>query len=238
MRDYAMWQAFGPEIWTVDGPVVTAAAGFHYPTRMTIIRLAGGDLVIWSPVELSGQLRGEVEVLGNVRYLVVPNSLHDRFIADWHRAYPVAQVLAAPGLREKRPDIRFGGDLGNVAVAGWTGEIDVVVVRGNRITTEAVAFHRPSGTAIFTDLLQQFPPGWFKGWRGLVARLDLMLADEPSVPRKFRVAFTDKRAARASLRRILAWRAEKVIMAHGRPVTKGGEAFLRRAFGWLGMSRK
>jgi uncharacterized protein DUF4336 len=233
MRDYEMWEAFGPEIWIVDGPVVTAAAGFHYPTRMTIIRLGGGDLVIWSPVALTAQLRGEVEVLGNVRYLVAPNSLHDSFIADWHRAFPVAQVLAAPGVREKRADLKFGADLGNAPVPGWTGEIEVVLVRGNRITTEAVAFHRPSGTVIFTDLLQQFPPGWFKGWRELVARLDLMLADEPSVPRKFRVAFTDKRAARAALRHILAWRADKVIMAHGTPVTRGGHAFLKRAFAWL-----
>jgi len=233
MRDYEMWEAFGPEIWIVDGPVVTAAAGFHYPTRMTIMRLAGGDLVIWSPVELTAQLRGEVEVLGNIRYLVAPNSLHDSFIADWQRAYPVAQVLAAPGLREKRPDLKFGADLGNAPVPGWIGEIEIVLVRGNRITAEAVAFHRPSGTAIFTDLLQQFPAGWFKGWRALVARLDLMVADEPSVPRKFRVAFSDKRAARAALRRILAWRAGKVLMAHGTPVRRDGDAFLRRAFAWL-----
>lgn len=234
MRDYEMWQAFGPEIWIVDGPVVTAAAGFHYPTRMTIIRLGGGDLVIWSPVALTPQLRGEVEALGNVRYLVVPNTLHDSFIADWHRAYPAAQVLAAPGVREKRADLRFGADLGITAVPGWTGEIEVLLVRGNRITTEAVAFHRPSGTVIFTDLLQQFPSDWFRGWRGLVARLDLMVSDEPAVPRKFRVAFSDKRAARAALRHILAWRADKVLMAHGTPVTRGGHAFLKRAFAWLG----
>ncbi|WP_425285195.1 DUF4336 domain-containing protein [Devosia insulae] len=233
MRGYEMWEAFGPEIWIVDGPVVTAAAGFHYPTRMTVIRLAGGDLVIWSPVALTPQLRGEVEMLGNVRYLVAPNSLHDSFIADWHRAFPVAQVLAAPGVREKRADLKFGADLGNTPVPGWTGEIEVVLVRGNRITTEAVAFHRPSGTVIFTDLLQQFPPGWFKGWRALVARLDLMLADEPSVPRKFRVALSDKRVARAALRRIVAWRANKVLMAHGTPVRREGHAFLKRAFAWL-----
>lgn len=104
-----MWEAFGPEIWIVDGPVVTAAAGFHYPTRMTVIRLAGGDLVIWSPVALTAQLRGEVEVLGNIRYLVAPNSLHDSFIADWHRAFPVAQVLAAGCPREaSRPQVRGG----------------------------------------------------------------------------------------------------------------------------------
>ena len=67
----------------------------------------------------------------------------------------------------------------------------------------------------------------------MVTKWDLMLGDEPAVPRKFRVAFTDRRAARAALERILAWPADKVLMAHGTPVTEDAERFLRRAFGWL-----
>ena len=108
-----------------------------------------------------------------------------------------------------------------------------MVVRGNRITTEAALFHRASRTAIFADLLQQFPLGWFKGWRAIVARLDLMVAAEPSVPRKFRIAFTDRQAAREGFSRILAWPAEKVLFAHGTPITMDGQAYLRRAFRWL-----
>lgn len=222
-----MLEEFGSGIWVADGPVVTAGAGFHYPTRMAVIRLSSGALVMWSPVRLSAELGAAVDALGEVRYLVPPNSLHHTFLGEWQQAYPEAQVYAPPGLREVRKDIRFDGDFGDTPVAGWTGEIDHVVVRGNRITTEVVLFHRQSRTAIFTDLLQQFPPGWFSGWRGLVARLDLMVADEPSVPRKFRVAFVDKRAAREALGRILAWHPEAVLMAHGQPVTQGGAAFLR-----------
>jgi hypothetical protein len=47
-----------------------------------------------------------------------------------------------------------------------------------------------------------------------------MLAAEPSVPTKFRLAFTNRRAARASLDRILSWPAKKVLMAHGTPCAK------------------
>ncbi|MFC5373523.1 DUF4336 domain-containing protein [Brevundimonas faecalis] len=223
----------GANIWIADGPTVTAAAGFHYPTRMAVIRLADGDLVLWSPTALSDDLRAEVEALGAVRYLVPPNSLHHTFLGDWKRAYPDAKVYAPPGLRERRKDIEFDGDFSDDPIAEWAGEIDHAVMRGNRITTEVVFFHRPSGTAIFADLLQQLPRGWFKGWRAFVARLDLMTAAEPATPRKFRVAFTDRGAARDSLRRILAWPTEKVIMAHGPPVTDDARAFLRRAFRWL-----
>jgi len=88
-------------------------------------------------------------------------------------------------------------------MSAWAEEVDAVIMWGNRITTEVVLFHRRSGAAIFTDLLQCFPPNWFRGWRALIARLDLMVASEPSVPRKFRVAFTDRRAAREALQRIL-----------------------------------
>jgi len=53
------------------------------------------------------------------------------------------------------------------------------------------------------------------------------------VPRKFRVAFANRRAARKSLQRVLAWPAQKVLMAHGTPVETDAQAYLRRAFGWL-----
>ncbi|MBN7757058.1 DUF4336 domain-containing protein [Nitratireductor aquimarinus] len=228
-----MLKGFGPNIWIADGPTVTAAAGFRYPTRMVVIRLSNSELLLWSPTAATKDLRTAVEALGTVRYLISPNSLHHTFLGDWQQAYPDATVYAPPGLREKRKDIRPDAAIGNTPIAAWAGEIDHAIMWGNRITTEVVFFHRQSGTAIFTDLIQQFPRGWFEGWRALVARLDLMTAAEPTVPRKFRVAWTDRHAARESLRRILAWPTEKVIIAHGPPVTDDGQAFLRRAFRWL-----
>lgn len=228
-----MLKEFGPNIWTADGSAVTAAGGFRYPTRIAIIRLTNGDLVLWSPTALSDDFRAEVEKLGAVKYLIPPNSLHHTFLGDWQRAYPDAKVYAPPGLREKRKDVRFDADFGDGPIAAWGAEIDHAIMWGNRITTEVVFFHRQSRTALFTDLIQHFPRGWFKGWRALVARLDLMTASEPTVPRKFRIAFTNRRAARASLRRILAWPTEKVIIAHGPPTTDEGQAFLHRVFRWL-----
>lgn len=224
---------FGRDIWIADGSILTASAGFHYPTRMAVVRLSNGGLFIWSPTQLSDDLRAEVETLGDVRYLIPPNSLHHVFLGDWQRAYPDAKVYAPPGLRQKRKDIRFDGDLDDAPIEDWVNDIDLVVMRGNLITTEVVFFHLESGTVLFTDLIQRFPREWFKGWRAIVARLDLMVAAEPSVPRKFRVAFTDRGAARASIQRVLAWPAKKVLMAHADPITEGGQEFIRRAFRWL-----
>jgi hypothetical protein len=228
-----MLKALGPEIWIAEGGEVTAIAGFRYPTRMAVIRLANGELFIWSPIALTDALRKEVDALGRVGHIVAPNALHHLFLPQWQRAYaPAAKVYAAPGLRAKRKDIAFDGDLGATTIADWAGDIDQVVA-GNRISDEVVFFHRKSGTVLFCDLLQQIPPNLLSGWRAVIARLDLMTGPEPSVPRKFRMAFTNRRAARAALEHVLAWPAQKVVMAHGTPVEKEARAFLSRAFAWL-----
>jgi len=231
-RSEDLLQPFGPDIWLADGPEADVI-GFRYPTRMAVIRLTGGGLLVWSPVALSESLRGPLETLGEVRHLVAPNSLHHLFLGEWRAAYPQARLHAAPGLSLRRKDLDFDAELGDTAPPEWAGDLDQVLVRGNRITTEVVFFHRPSATVLFTDLIQQFPPGWFRGWRAVVARLDLMTAAEPSVPRKFRAAFSDRRAARLDLRRILEWPCTKVVMAHGVPVEHDGQAFIARAFRWL-----
>ena len=91
--------------------------------------------------------------------------------------------------------------------------------------------HSPS--SIVTDWVQNIPRGWYRGWRGVIARLDLMSAPEPSVPRKFRLATINRNAARAAMRRILAWEADRLVFAHGSPVDEGGTEVLRSAFHWL-----
>jgi hypothetical protein len=227
-----MLNPFGDEIWIADGPHV-AVVGFHYPTRMAVIRLASGALVVWSPIELSDAIRAEVNALGPVRHIVAPNSLHHLYLPQWRAAYPAARLHAPPGLRAKRKDIAFDADLADGPSPDWDGEIDQALVRGNLITTEVVFFHARSATVLFTDLVQQIPVELNSGWRAIVAKLDLMVGSEPSVPRKFRAAFTQRRVAREALRRILAWPAEKVLMAHGTPVESDARAYLRRAFEWL-----
>jgi hypothetical protein len=225
-------QPFGEQIWIAEG-TETAVAGFRYPTRMAVIRLRDGGLFVWSPIVYTEALGAEVAALGEVRCLVAPNSLHHLFLEAWREAFPKAKLYAAPGLRRRRPDLVVDADLGDQPPPEWAQDIDQAPVPGNRITTEVVFFHRRSGTVIFTDLIQHFPHGWFSGWRALVARLDLMVAPEPAVPRKFRLAFVDRRTARAAIRRILAWPCEKILMAHGAAVEQDGRAFIARSFRWL-----
>ena len=103
---------FGPEIWIVDGPVVSFH-GFPYPTRMAVIRLSDGTLFVWSPIALSQPLRDALDALGPVGHLVSPNALHHLFLGEWKSAYPAARLYAPPGLRRKRKDLSFDAELGD-----------------------------------------------------------------------------------------------------------------------------
>lgn len=224
---------FRPGLWVADGSSIIGAAGFHFPTRMVVIELTDGRLALWSPIAMTKALRAAIDGLGQVTCIIAPNSLHHSFVSDWLQAYPQARLFAAPGLNKARPDLQAHAVLGDTPPGEWAGVLDQVVMRGNRITTEVVFYHISTRSVLFTDLLQQMPPGWYSGWRGLVARLDLMTGPQPQVPRKFRLAFTGRVQARAALARILDWPAEAVLMAHGQPVPKGGQAFLKHAFSWL-----
>ncbi|SFH69443.1 DUF4336 domain-containing protein [Albimonas pacifica] len=229
-----MLTPFGTDLWLAEGPVVEGMAGFRFPTRMALMRLGDAGLAAWSPVAPTEALLAQAEALGPVRWLIAPNALHHLFLPDWVRAFPRARVLAAPGVREKRPELVIHAVLGADPVpSAFAGALDLAPIRGNRLFTEVALFHRASRTAIFTDLLQALPPGWFRGWRGLVAKLDRMQEAEPTVPRKFRIAFRDRAAARASLAPVLAWPAERLVVAHGAPVERDAAALLQRAFGWL-----
>lgn len=227
-----MLRPFGEEIWIADGPAVSIA-GFAYPTRMVAMRLPDGGVFIWSPIALPPELKASVDGLGPVRHIVAPNALHHLFVGEWQSAYPDAASHAAPGLRAKRPDLRWDSDLGDAPGPEWLEDIDQVVVRGNWITAEVVFFHRRSRTAIFTDLIQNFEPGWFRGWRGLAASLDRLTAPKPTVPMKFRGAFYNRGTARKALERIMAWPIEGVLAAHCPPIPHDGRDAIAHAFQWL-----
>lgn len=224
--------AFAADLWIAEGPTVSFF-GFPYPTRMAVIRLGNGELFVWSPIALTEQLKREVDALGTVRYLISPNKLHHLFLPEWKKAYPVARLYASPGLAKKRRDIAFDAELGDAPAPEWASEIDQVMLKGSWALTEIAFFHRKSGTAIFNDIIQNFPPGWLKGWRGLLARLDGIAAPHPGAPREWRATF-NRREARESLRRILDWPIEHVVIAHGELPKSDGANFVKTSLAWLG----
>lgn len=54
-------------LWVVDGPLVKMSflgISIPFPTRMVVVRLRSGELLLWSPTELVEELRSQVDALG------------------------------------------------------------------------------------------------------------------------------------------------------------------------------
>ena len=78
---------------------------------MTVVRLPGPKLLLHSPLAATEELVREVKALGHVAYLVAPNRFHHLYVGEWLKACPDASVYVAPGLEEKRPDLKIAGVL-------------------------------------------------------------------------------------------------------------------------------
>jgi hypothetical protein len=232
----------GENLWLVDGPIVRMAflgGTMPFPTRMVVVRLANGDLFLWSPTEPDDRLRAEIDALGPVRHLVSPNKIHYAHIATWKRAYPEATAWASPGVRERaasqRVDVFFDTDLGDLPEEVWVKDLDQLIFRGGRFMEEVVFFHRKTRTLILADLIENFEAEKVGGLHGWLVRLAGAADPDGKAPIDLRLTFLGgKKEARSTFERMVGWEPEKVIMAHGRPYEREGTAELRRAFRWLG----
>ena len=62
-------KAFAEDVWIVDGPEIDfryVGVNLPFPTRKTIVRLAGGELWVHSPIAWSNDLGSAVAELGPV----------------------------------------------------------------------------------------------------------------------------------------------------------------------------
>jgi hypothetical protein len=216
-------------IWIAERP--QRFYGIEVGTRMTVIRLAGGNLLLHSPVLLDPELRRELDSIGRVRFTVAPNRVHHLHAGEVAAVYPEARLWVAPGLERKRPDLVSAGVLGDAAPAEWKAEVDQVFFRGRPYENEVVFFHRASRTLILCDLAFNFGPRAAAPTRLLMRLLRSYGRFGPS--RLDPLLIRDRRAARQSLERILDWDFDRVVVAHGDVLERGGREALRLGYAWL-----
>ncbi|MFV0487622.1 MAG: hypothetical protein ACK5NL_10580, partial [Vibrio fluvialis] len=132
------------------------------------------------------------------------------------------------------PDLRFDGVLNAELVSPWHEEIAYLLFTGSKVMQEAVFFHRASATLIVTDLIENFSPKAFGGWKMSLANAAGVVAPHGKMPLAWRLSFTfHTREAKQHLDTMLTWQPHQIVMAHGERITENGTAFLRRSFSWL-----
>jgi hypothetical protein len=226
--------AFAESVYVVEGPWVRDL-GLWFPTRMTVVRLRSGGLWIESPVAVSSAVREQIMALGPVRELVAGTPRHVWRLAAWHTLYPDAHLWRPPRsvLTVHRGRLPFAGTLGNAPPFEWAADFDQLTFQGNPVGQEIVFFHRASRTVILGDLIQVPVPDRGHPVTNLVERLMGGRAGAGAVPLDARLTFTNRRLARQSLERVLAWDFDRLILAHGPCVTQDAKAYVERAFRWL-----
>ena len=228
-----MLKAIDKDIWTAEQSF--RYFGIDIGTRMTIVRLADGELAVISPIKADNKTIGQINKLGVVAHIIAPNLYHYLFAADFHALYPDALFWAAPGLKAKAPHLTIDRTIDGESDKLWNG-LEASPIEGFRTVSfdgfdalnECVFFHNKSRTLILTDAAFHFDESFPITTRLAARAIGSYQNLSPSLLEKF--ATTDKKKVAASIEKILRWDFERVIMAHGSIVEREGKKKLRQNY--------
>ncbi|MBW2279324.1 MAG: DUF4336 domain-containing protein [Deltaproteobacteria bacterium] len=207
-------------------------------TRMTVLRLSGERLLLYSPTPLDAALRAALEAAGRVAWVVSPNKIHNQTLAAYAAAYPDACMVAPPGLAERRPGLRLDAVIGGDSFPDWQGQVDCALTGGNVFFSELLLFHRASRSLIVADLVENLEPG---SASALALRLAALFGvpQRPVASPEHRLYTLDADAAAASLARPRTWDFERILLCHGACVEHGAkEVFAGVCDEMLGTARR
>lgn len=216
--------------WIYEEPL--RFLGFEIGRIMSVIQLSSGGLFIQSPSELTDELESALNELGEVRFVAPTSKLHGHLYMEQYReVYPNAELLAAPGLDGRRPDLVFDQLLGDIPDPRWATDIDQIAILGNRWLTEIAFFHRPSRTVILGDF------GYHIGESSpLKTRVMARIAGvykQVGCTVDYRLAIRNNETFRRSIQDVLAWDFDRVIPGHGEIIEADGKQAVLDGFDWL-----
>ncbi|MDH3656217.1 MAG: DUF4336 domain-containing protein [Myxococcales bacterium] len=216
------------DLWAKAAP--QSFFGLHLGTRMTVVRLRDGTLLVHSPIAMTPSLKAEVDAIGPIRHIVAPNVAHHLYAGEWTNAYPGALLHGAVGLAKRRRDLAINLELRGEAHADWGSVLATAFLDGTMLN-ETVFFHRPSRSLIVADVLENFETSAHWPTR---AYLKLGgIHGKPGLSLPLRMVFRDKKRARRSIDEVLSWDFDRIVLAHGDVIESGGRDILRNAYTWL-----
>lgn len=214
---------FGDNIWTLEDEI-RLGPGVYFPVRMTAIRLVDGSVVLHSPIKMSKEDAENVRQLGPVRYIVAPNLFHHLYVLDALKLFPEAELYIADGLEKKRKDLKNYKYLSQCPKQ-WQQDIELVPYEGVPLLSEYLFFHKKSRTLITVDVVfnMESARNWFTR---MILKVD-GIYKKFSQGRLTELMTRDRAARSASMKKIMDLDFDKIIMAHGSPVTQSAKAKMR-----------
>jgi hypothetical protein len=195
------------------------------PRRMTVVRLSGARLVIYSAIALNENEMATLEAFGKPAYLIVPSDKHRMDAKIWKARYPEMRVVAPSGAQDKvkevvavdtsaprfdDPDVSFG------AVPGTLDREAALVVGGSKGTT-----------LVLNDIIGNIHGS--KGIGGWLLRKFGFAGDAPQVPGVAKMMMIkDTRALGAQLSEWAEIKSlKRILVSHGSPIENNPRQVLK-----------
>ena len=186
--------------------------GVLVSSRMTVIELPGEKLWIHSPIPVTATMRAQLDAIGCVHTIIIPNKSHQLFLGHFLTHYPYPTIYGPTDTDLSRTGSATCRCLDSTTTENWSPTLSYWVFNGIPKIEESIWFHTISSTLIITDLCQH--------WSGdmpisayIYAKLN-GVARQLSVPRIVRHMVTDKPAAAASVEQILKLPVARVVLGH------------------------
>jgi len=197
----------------------------RFPRRMTVVRLSGSRLVVWSAIALDEKEMATLERFGRPAFLIVPNDHHRLDAKAWKDRYRQVQVVAPKGSRAKVekmvPVDTTAPDFGDPGV-------QFVTVAGTHEREAALVARTSNGTTlVLNDLVGNIRSK--SGISGGLLRLAGFAGDAARIPRVVKLSLVkDASALRAQM---LQWAETKslrrILVSHGDPIETNPQQTLR-----------
>jgi hypothetical protein len=218
------------DIWLAQYP--QRFLGIDFGRNVTLIRLNDGQLVIHSSAPFGSEDIMAIRELGRPAWLLDATLFHDTYAKRGCAAFARIPYLAPRGFREIAGVTTQPLD---TPPPQWAGQVDVLRIDGVPKTREHVFFHRASRTLIVADLLFHFPAE-SRGWTRLFVRYVMRLPRLVGMSAFLRLMIKDRGAFTVSVRQVLDWDFDQLVVGHGEPVLRNAKGVLREALHETGFS--
>lgn len=201
------------------------------PRRMTVVRVSGSRLIVFSAIALNEDEMTRLEAYGRPAFLVVPSDKHRLDAKPWKNRYPAMQVVAPEGARAKIEDVV---PVDTIAPRFDDANVEFVAVPGTRGHEAALVVRTPNGTTlVLNDLVGNIRKE--PGSRAWLLQLAGFAGKEPQIPRVVKmVMIKDAGALRAQL---MQWSEieslKRILVSHGAPIDDNPRQILRNLAGSL-----
>jgi hypothetical protein len=214
-------------IWITERPVWFQ--GVKLRSRMTVVKLSDGKLWIHSAGEPTAELCAELDRLGEVGWVVVPNRYHHIHAPAMKARYPGARVIGPASAKLRNEELGIDVAIDDAKLASLIPDMTGVALRGVPFLDETLFFHTKTRTLIGTDVMMCgcAKDHWTWRWASRVWRQYERYKVPPDVWWNTRHGGP---LVRESIDELAKLPVERILVAHSDPITERPIAQLEDAW--------